>query len=136
MRGSRLSVVEEFPLLRCRLVALFALRYLDFAFALVYFSSSGVWVLPVECVVLVFRDACAAWFNSGYMFCGRLWTNFTIFYVAVYSNPEASGLHSFELRKCAQSMLLVAVSSARFSISAPFSAVCGGFCCSVQLSPR
>ena len=45
------------------LVAPFALGSLDFAFALVSFSPCGVWVLTVEYVVLVFRDACAAWFN-------------------------------------------------------------------------
>ena len=39
--------LEEFPVLRGRLVAPFG--YLDFAFALVSFSScSGVWVLPVD----------------------------------------------------------------------------------------
>ena len=35
-------------------VALFALGNLDFAFALVSFSPSGAWVLPVEYVVLYF----------------------------------------------------------------------------------
>ena len=43
----------------------------------------------------IFRDACAGWFNSGYMFYGRLWTNFTFFHGAVNSNPEAFGLHTF-----------------------------------------
>ena len=47
-------LLEEFPLLRCLLVALFALGNLYFAFALVSFSPSGVWVLPVEYVVLDF----------------------------------------------------------------------------------
>ena len=33
------------------------------------------------------------WFDSGYMFNGRLWTNFSIFYVAANLNPEAVLLH-------------------------------------------
>ena len=45
-------LLEEFPVLRGCLVALFALRNLDIAFALVSFSPSGVWVLPAEYVVL------------------------------------------------------------------------------------
>ena len=73
-------------------VALFAFGHLDFAFALVSFSPSGLWVFA--CGVRRFRDACAAWFDSGYMFYGRLWTNFSIFYVAVNSNPGAVLLHS------------------------------------------
>ena len=36
-----------------------------------------------------------AWFDCGYT---RLWTNFSIFYVAANSNPEAFGLHSFCVR--------------------------------------
>ena len=44
-------LLEEFPVLRGRLVALFALGNLDIAFALVSFSSSGVSVLLVEYVV-------------------------------------------------------------------------------------
>ena len=79
-----------------------------------------------------FRDACASWFNSGYTFYRRLWTNFSIFYVAVNSNPEAFVLHWVEWRSVHS---LVAVSSARFarrnldiiSTKSPFWAVCGGF---------
>ena len=41
-------LVEEFPPLRCRVVALFALGNLDFAFALVSFSP---WCLGVACGV-------------------------------------------------------------------------------------
>ena len=58
------KLLGEFPGLRGRLVALFALGNLDFAFALVSFSPcSGEWVLPVEHSVWIFRDACATWFN-------------------------------------------------------------------------
>ena len=86
-------------------------------------SHLEIWTLPSPSyfsVLLVFgcclwgtsyfRDACAAWFNSGYIFYGRLWTNFSIFYVAVNSNPEAFALHSCRMEKCAESVLLVAVS--------------------------
>ena len=72
-----------------------------------------------------FMDACAAWFNSGYMFYRKLWTNFSIFYVAVNSNPVAFGLHSCRMEKRAQSMLLVAVSLSLRVLH--FLAVCGGF---------
>ena len=76
-------------------VTLFAIGNLDVAFALVSFSlCSGEWVLLVEYNVWIILDACAAWFNSGYMFYGRLWTIFSMFYVAVNSNPEAFVLHS------------------------------------------
>ena len=89
--GQLWRLLEEFPVLRGRLVALFALGYLDFAFALVSFSLRCLGVaFGVRCI----RDACFAWFNSGYMFYGRFWTNFSIFYVAVNSNPEAFVLHS------------------------------------------
>ena len=47
------------------------------------------WCLGVACGVRRIRDACAAWFNSGYMLYVRLWTNFSIFYVAVNLKPEA-----------------------------------------------
>ena len=63
-----------------------------------------------------------------------------ISHVAVNSNPEAFGLHSFRMEKRAQSMLLVAVSLSAVrtlevdisSTSAPFSTVCGNFRCVVQ----
>ena len=85
--------MEEFPVLRCCVVALFALGNLDFAFALVSFSPSGVWVLPLEYVVLVSgRVRCLV--QQWYMFYKRLWTNFSIFYVVVNSYPEAFLLHS------------------------------------------
>ena len=88
-------LLAEFPVLRGRLVALFALGYLDFAFALVSVClCSGEWVLPVEYSVWIFRKPCGTWFNSGYVFYGRLWTNFSIFHVVVNSNPEAFVLHS------------------------------------------
>ena len=58
LRGFRLSVIEAFrrdSLFHVAfLVAPFALGNLDFAFALVSFSPSGVWVFPVEYVVLDF----------------------------------------------------------------------------------
>ena len=41
-------LLEEFSLLRCLLVALFAIGNLDFAFALVYFSP---WCMGVACGV-------------------------------------------------------------------------------------
>ena len=50
------------------LVALFALGNLDFAFA--PFFQSLFWSMGVP--HWIFRDACATWFNSGYMFYGRL----------------------------------------------------------------
>ena len=37
-----------------------------------------------------FRDACFAWFNSGYMFYERLLANFTYFHRAVHSDPWRS----------------------------------------------
>ena len=81
--------MEEFPVLRCRVIALFALGDLDLAFA--------------HLSVLVY--GCCLW-STAYVFSGRylvqqwihvykwLWTNFSIFYVAVNFNPEAFVLHS------------------------------------------
>ena len=133
--------MEEFPFLRCRLVALFALGNLYFAFTLVSFRSSGVCVCPVECSLLEFGTR-ALLGSTVDMFNGRLWTNFSIFYVAVNSNPEAFGLHSFEWRivhsRCfwLQSFRRgLHVETWIISMSAPFLALCGGFCCSVQLEP-
>ena len=37
------------------------------------------WCMGVACGVRRIWDACAAWFDSGYMFYVRLWTNFTYF---------------------------------------------------------
>ena len=74
------------------------------------------------------------WFDSGYMFYGRLWKNLHIFYVAVNSNPEAFCLHSRRMEKRAQSMLLVVVAlSAVRTLTldiisrAQYIAVCGNF---------
>ena len=61
--------------------------------------------------------------------------NLHIFYVAVNSNHEAFGLHSFRMEERAQSMLLVAASLSAvrtlevdiISSSAPFLTVCGNF---------
>ena len=65
--------------------ALFAPGNLDFAFALVSFSPS----VFVCCLwsTSYFRDACFAWFNSGYMLYERLVANFTYFLRAVHSDP-------------------------------------------------
>ena len=53
--GQLWRLFEKFPVLRGRLVALFALGNLDFAFPLVSFSlCSGEWVLPVEYSVWIF----------------------------------------------------------------------------------
>ena len=67
-------------------------------------SHLEIWTLPSPLYlsvllvfgyfVLVLRGACATWFASGYIFYGRLWTNFSIFYVAVNSNREVFVLHS------------------------------------------
>ena len=59
-----------------------------------------------------FRDPCAAWSNSEDMFYGRLWTNFSIFYVAVNSISEVSSLRSHAeqrsvLSRCFSSQSLV-----------------------------
>ena len=85
-------LLEEFPLLRClpcRMGVACGVQRIGF------FGRS--------CVHLT-------WFDSGHMFLERPWNNFHIFYVAVNSNPEAFGFHSFRMEKRAQSMLLVAVS--------------------------
>ena len=58
------------------LVALFALGNLDFAFALVSFSPSGVGVLPVEYVVFSGRVRCLV---QQWIHFPRDWTNFTHF---------------------------------------------------------
>ena len=97
--GSRLSVMEAFgrisssslpALSRCSHLENWTLPSPSFLSVLLVFRcclwSTSYWI---------FRDACAAWFNSGYTFYGWLWKNFIIFYVAVNSNPEAFGLHSF-----------------------------------------
>ena len=70
------------------IVALFALGNLDFAFALVSFSPSvfGCCLRSTS----YFRDACFAWFNSGYLFHGRHLANFTYFLRAVHSDPWRS----------------------------------------------
>ena len=90
-----LRLVEEFPVLRCRVVALFALGNLDFAFALVSFSP---WCVGVACGVqrmVSGRVRCLVqkWIHVY----GRLWTNFSTFYVAANSNPEAFSIR-FEWR--------------------------------------
>ena len=72
-------------------VALFALGNLDFAFALISFSPSGVWVLPVEYVVFGTRALLGSTVDS--CSTGGFGTNFSIFYVAVNSNSEAVLLH-------------------------------------------
>ena len=71
-------------------VALFALGNLDFAFALVSFSLSGVWVLPVEHRVgMDFLGRLHYLVQQWIHVYGRLWSIFSLFYVGVDSNPEA-----------------------------------------------
>ena len=55
-----------------------------------------------------FRDACFAWFNSGYMFYERVLANFTYFLRVVHSDPWRSSPFR-RMEKCAQLMLRVAV---------------------------
>ena len=77
-------------------VALFAPGNLDCAFALVSFSPSvfGCCLWSTSC----FRDACFAWFNSGYMFYGRLLANFTFFFSVRCTQTRGVPLHSAEWR--------------------------------------
>ena len=63
-------LLEEFPVLRCCLVAVFALGNLDISTLPSYLS---VLDLVYGCCLWntaywIFRDACATWFDSGYMF--------------------------------------------------------------------
>ena len=98
---------KNFPFYVACVVALFALGYLDFAFALVSFSLSvfGCCLWSTS----YFRDTCFAWFNSGYMFYERLLANFTFFLRAVHSDSWRSSPLS-RMEKCAQLMLRVVVS--------------------------
>ena len=104
---SQRKLLEEFPVLRavCRVVRTWksGLRFCPRIF-------QSFWCMCVACGVRRIRDACAAWLDSGYMFYGRLWANFTFLCVAVNSNPEAFALHSCRMEKRAQLMLLVAAS--------------------------
>ena len=75
----------------------------------------GVWVLLMSTENWILREmtflrVCNAWLYSGYMLCVStfLWTNFSFFYDAADSNPEAFSPFG-RMEKCAQSMLLVAV---------------------------
>ena len=65
--------------------------------------------LGVASGVRCIRDACFAWFNSGYMFYERLLANFTYFLRVVHSDPWRSSPFR-RMEKCAQLMLRVAVS--------------------------
>ena len=72
-------------------------------------SHMEIWTLPlpsylsvlrclgVACGVRGIRDACFAWFNSGYMFYERLLANFTYFLRVVHSDRGVP-LHSAEWR--------------------------------------
>ena len=85
-------LLEEFPLLPCRVVRTWKTGH--FYFALVPFSL--FWRLGVACGVQrigFFGRSCVhlTWFDSGYVFVGK---NLHIFYVAVNSNPEAFALQS------------------------------------------
>ena len=85
------------------------------------YSHLEIWTLPspsclsvLRCLgvasgVRRIRDACFAWFNSGYMFYERLLANFTYFLRAVHSDPWCSSPFR-RMEKCAQLMLRVAVS--------------------------
>ena len=73
-------LLEEFPLLRASSSRC---------------SHLEIWLSVLRCLGVVcgerrIRDACAAWFHSGYIIYGRLWTNFTYFLRAVNSNPRCS----------------------------------------------
>ena len=61
------------------------------------FQSFGVWCCLWS--TSYFRDACAAWFNSGNIVYGRLWTNFTYFPRCGELRPEAFSLHSYRMEK-------------------------------------
>ena len=67
-------LLEEFPLLRAPRCAIRTWKSGHCLYPRI-FQSFGVWVLPLEYVCI--RDACFAWFNSGYMFYERLLANFT-----------------------------------------------------------
>ena len=97
---------KNFPVLRGRLVALFAPGNLVIAFTLV--SVSPFWCLGVASGVRCIRDTCFAWFNSGHMFYERLLANFTYFLRVVHSDPWCSSTFR-RMEKCAQLMLRVAV---------------------------
>ena len=71
-------------------------------------SHGGFWKNFLFYVPFV-ADACFAWFNSGYMFYGRLVANFT--YFSVRCTQTRGVLSPFRrMEKCAQLMLRVAVS--------------------------
>ena len=138
VHGCCLSVLEASGRITCS--ACCVSRCLHFALV----SFSPFRCLGVACGVRRNRDACAAWFDSGFFFYGRLRTNFSIFHGAVNSNPEAVLLHPVSVEKCAQSMLLVAVSLSRGSHVGIWTlflrvlhvlAVAAVFCCPVQLEP-
>ena len=86
-----------------------------------HYSHLEIWTLPspsylsvLRCLgvasgVRRIRDACFAWFNSGYMFYERLLANFTYFLRAVHSDPWRSSPFR-RMEHCAQLMLRVAVS--------------------------
>ena len=85
------------------------------------YSHLEIWTLPspsylsvLRCLgvasgVRCIRDACFAWFNSGYMFYERLLANFTYFLRVVHSDPWRSSPFR-RTEKCAQLTLRVAVS--------------------------
>ena len=92
-----LSVMEAFGRISsstCPLPRDFAHGNLDSAFTLVSFSPS---VFGCCLGVRGIRDACFAWFNSGYMFYERLLANFTYFLRVVHSDRGVP-LHSAEGR--------------------------------------
>ena len=84
-------LLEEFPLLRALRRAIRTWKS-GLCPRPRLFQSFGVWVLPLEYVVFGTRALLGSTVDTHST--GRLWTNFSIFYVAVNSNPEAFFLHS------------------------------------------
>ena len=101
VHGCRLSAMEAWKNVLfyvAFLAALFALVKLDTSTLPSFLSAySGVWVLPVEYNVLDFSgDPSRTSLGSTVVTCSsRALDEFQHFYVAVNSNPEAFGLHSF-----------------------------------------
>ena len=82
--GPPWKLLEEFPLLHALRRAIRTWKS-GLRLRPRIFQSFGVWVASG---VRRIRDACFAWFNSGYMFCERLLANFTYFLHVVNSDPR------------------------------------------------
>ena len=95
--GQSWRLLEEFHVLRGRRRAV---RTRKSGFCLrPCCRCAGEWVLPVEYSVWIFRDACATWFNSGYMSTGGFGQLSAFSTIEVNSNPEAFFHHSVEWRR-------------------------------------